>query len=137
MPASNHPSSPNSENPPAKPVFVHPIEETFARILDYYGIRWEYEPRTFALESDAEGNVSEAFTPDFYLPEQDIYIELTTLRPSLITNKNRKMRRMAEQYPDIKVKLFKRRDLRDLMVKFGLEDQANALKGSDAQGNFE
>ena len=61
--------------------FSHPAEETFARILDFYGIRWVYEPRTFPLEWDKNGNVIEAFAPDFYLPEQDLYIELTTLRP--------------------------------------------------------
>lgn len=115
------------------PKFVHPIEETFARILDYYGIRWEYEPRTFTLESNPDGKVLEAFTPDFYLPDQDIYIELTTMRPALITVKNRKMRRMAELYPEVNIKLFKRRELRNLMVKFGLAEEADALMGSEAQ----
>ncbi len=53
-----------------------------------------------------------AFTPDFYLPQQDLFIELTTLRPSLATIKNRKLRLMSELYPDIHIKLLKRRELR-------------------------
>lgn len=115
------------------PAFVHPAEETFARILDFYGIPWQYEPRTFPLEWDERGNVIEAFTPDFYLPEQDLYIELTTLRPQLTTRKNRKLRRMQELYPDVHIKLLKRRDLRDLMVKYGLDQEASRIVGTGAQ----
>ena len=115
------------------PKFIHPSEETFARILDYYGIEWEYEPRTFPLAWDEEGNVTEAFAPDFYLPEQDLYLELTTLRPELTNRKNRKMRRMQELYPSINVKLFKRRDIRNLMVKYGLDQQAQRIAGTEAQ----
>ena len=116
-----------------KAQFVHEAEATFARILDYYGITWEYEPRTFPLEWDESGNVTEAFAPDFYLPDQKLYIELTTLRPQLTTRKNRKLRRMKELYPDINIKLFKRADLRSLMVKYGLDQEANKIAGSEAQ----
>jgi hypoxanthine phosphoribosyltransferase len=85
------------------------------------------------LAWDEEGNVTEAFAPDFYLPEQDLYIELTTLRPELTNRKNRKMRRMQELYPSINVKLFKRRDIRNLMVKYGLDQQAQRIAGTEAQ----
>ena len=116
-----------------EPAFAHPAEEAFARILDYYGIAWEYEPHTFALEWDEQGHVTEAFSPDFYLPDQDLHIELTTLRPKLVTIKNRKLRRMQELYPDVHVKLLKRRDLRDLMIKYGLDQEAAAILGTEAQ----
>jgi hypothetical protein len=115
--------------------FVHPIEAEFARILDYYGIKWEYEPHTFALEWDDEGKVSKAFSPDFYLPGQDLYVELTTMRPKLITRKNRKLRRLRELHPEINVKLFKRSDLRDMMIKYGIDHQAEILIGTEAKGN--
>jgi hypoxanthine phosphoribosyltransferase len=117
----------------APPQFAHPAEATFAQILDYYGVEWEYEPRTFPLEWDSEGNVTVAFSPDFYLPQQELYIELTTLRPQLIRHKNRKMRRMAELYPEVNVKLLKRQDIRELLVKFGLDQEAGRLVGTDAQ----
>ncbi|MBE2198283.1 MAG: hypothetical protein IAE79_06705 [Anaerolinea sp.] len=117
------------------PKFIHPIEAEFARILDYYGIHWQYEPRTFALHWDADGAVTEAFSPDFYLPEQDLYVELTTVRPKLVTRKNRKLRRLRELYPDINIQLWKRSDLRDLMIKFGMDDHAANLLGTDAQEN--
>lgn len=117
------------------PKFVHPSEEVFSRILDFYGIRWEYEPRTFALERDENGNVTEAFTPDFYLPDQNMYVELTTLRPKLSTKKNRKLKRLQELYPEVNIKLFKRRDLRNLMIKYGLMDEAETINGTDAQNN--
>jgi hypoxanthine phosphoribosyltransferase len=117
------------------PNFVHPSEEVFSRILDFYGIQWEYEPRTFALETDEDGNVTEAFTPDFYLTEQDLYVELTTLRPQLSTKKNRKLKRLQERYPEVNIKLFKRRELRNLMIKYGLMDEAEMIAGTDAQEN--
>ena len=116
-----------------QPVFVHPIEEAFARILDYYGVEWEYEPRTFPLEWDAKGNVSVAFTPDFYLPQQDLYVELTTLRPKLTQRKNRKLKQIQELYPGINIKLFKRRELRNMMLRFGMVDEAERILGTDAQ----
>ena len=101
--------------------FYHPVEAEFARILDFYGIPWEYEPRSFVLERDPQGNVAEAFTPDFYLPDQDLYVELTTMQPSQIRHKNRKLRRLRELCPEVNIKLFKRRDIRALMIKFGVD----------------
>jgi hypothetical protein len=120
----------NSVNPPN---FSHSAEEIFARILDFYGITWQYEPRTFPLEWDTNGNPTVAFTPDFYLPDQDLYIELTTLRPKLSTHKNRKLRQMKQLYPDINIKLFKRKEMRELMLKFGLLDEAASILNGEAQ----
>jgi hypothetical protein len=117
------------------PKFAHPAEEAFSKILDFYGITWEYEPRTFPLEWDENKNIIEAFTPDFYLPQQDLYVELTTLRPDLATIKNRKLRRMQELYPEINIKLFKRREMRALMVKYGLQGEAERIYGTQAQEN--
>lgn len=122
-----------SAETPESPQFAHKIEAEFARILDYYGIEWQYEPRTFPLSWDDDGNVTKAFSPDFYLPGQDLYVELTTLRPKLIRHKNRKIRQMQELYPDVNIKLFKRDDLRNLMIKFGLDVQAAPIVGTEAQ----
>lgn len=115
------------------PQYGHPMEELFARILDFYGVEWHYEPTTFPLEWDAQGRVTEAFSPDFYLPGQDLYIELTTLRPQLSTFKNRRMRRMQELYPQVHIKLLKRRELRAMLVKYGLVDEAARISGTTAQ----
>ncbi len=95
-----------------------------ARLLDFYGIPWEYEPRTFVLEEDEQGRVLEATRPDFYLPEQDLYLELTTMKQSLVTRKNRKIRKLRERYPDVRVKLFYRRDFERLVQKYGLDTAA-------------
>jgi hypoxanthine phosphoribosyltransferase len=100
--------------------FAHRSEAEFARILDFYGIRWEYEPRSFPLEWDDRGRVIESFNPDFYLPDIDLFIELTTLKQSLVTKKNRKIRRLRELYPNVNVKIFYGRDFRQLLLKYGL-----------------
>jgi hypoxanthine phosphoribosyltransferase len=106
------------------PRLVNPSEEEFARLLDYYRIEWQYEPRSFPLRWDSEGNVIEAFAPDFYLPEQDLYIELTTMRQSLVNRKNRKLRRLKELYPEINIKLLYRGDYQALLEKYGIEQES-------------
>ncbi len=106
----------------AVPHFAHPSEAEFARMLDFYRIKWLYEPKTFPLEWDSEGTVTEAFSPDFYLPEQDLYLELTTQRQKLVWKKNKKMRRLKEIYPDIQIKIIYGRDYRGLLKKYGIED---------------
>src|SRR5207249_11125445 len=97
----------------------HPSEQEFAHILDFYQLAWQYEPHSFALRYADDGRVIERFTPDFYLPELGLYIELTTLKQSLVTKKNRKLRRLRELYPDVKIKLLYNRDFRSLMAKYG------------------
>ena len=103
------------------PRFANEAELECAKILDYYGIPWEYEPTTFVLEEDADGRVLEAFTPDFYLPEQELYVEVTVMRQSLVTRKNRKLRELKRLYPDVKVKLFYRRDIERLAQRLRLK----------------
>lgn len=102
------------------PRFAHPSERTFAELLDFYEVAWEYERRSFPLAWDEHGTPTEAFTPDFYLPEFDLYVELTTLRQPLVTRKNRKLRRLRELYPDVRIKLLYRRDVHKLLTKYGL-----------------
>jgi hypoxanthine phosphoribosyltransferase len=102
------------------PRFVNGAELECARILDWYGIPWEYEPRSFVLERDADGRVTSAFTPDFYLPEQDLYIEVTVMKQSLVTRKNRKLREVRRLYPGVNVKLFYRRDIERLAQRYRL-----------------
>lgn len=121
-----------NENKPI--VFSHPAEEMFSKILDFYGVEWEYEPKTFELEWNEKGKVKLAFSPDFYLPDQNLFIELTTLRPQLATVKNKKIRLMGELYPEVKIKLLKRRDIRDLLIKYGLFEDASNYHGTAAQG---
>ena len=103
------------------PRFVNEAELECAKILDYYGVPWEYEPRTFVLEEDADGRVLEAFTPDFYLPEQDLYVEITVMKQSLVTRKNRKLRKLRERYPNVNIKLFYKRDIERLGQRYGLK----------------
>ena len=106
---------------PEPPCFANRSELEVARLLDFYGVPWEYEPRSFVLEEDAEGHVLEAVRPDFYLPEQDVYLELTTMKQSLVTRKNRKIRKLRERYPQVTVKLFYRRDFERLVEKYGFD----------------
>ncbi len=105
-------------------VFSHPSEKECAKILDFYQISWEYEPTTFPTEWDGKGKIIKSFSPDFYLPEQDLFIELTTMNQRLVTKKNRKVRRLREIYPHIRIKIFYQRDFRSLLCKYGLQFKA-------------
>jgi hypothetical protein len=102
------------------PRFANRSELECAKILDYYGVPWEYEPRSFVLERDADGRILSAFTPDFYLPEQDLFIEVTVMKQSLVTRKNRKLRELRRLYPGVRVKLFYRRDIESLAQRYRL-----------------
>ena len=103
---------------PGEVSFAHPSEREFARILDFYAVRWEYEPRSFLLDSEGD-RVTEMFTPDFYLLDLDLYVELTTMKQSLVTQKNRKLRRLRELYPDINIRLLYRKDYYRLLARYG------------------
>lgn len=104
-----------------------------ARILDFYEVRWLYEPDTFPVLWNLAGTVVESFSPDFYLPELDLYLEMTTLKQSLVRKKNRKLRRLRALYPDIRVKLFYARDFRALMLKYGRAGLTASLSGTSGQ----
>lgn len=112
--------------------FAHNSERQFAKLLDFYDIAWEYEPRTFVLEHDRDGNPAQAFTPDFYLPAYDLFIEITTLNQKLVTKKNRKARRLRELHPDVRIKVLYQRDYLRLLVKYGLEPPSQ-LSGDVSQ----
>jgi len=118
---------------PAPPPFAHHSEAELARILDFYEVRWEYEPHVYPILWSLEGVVQESFAPDFYLPDLDLYVELTTLRQRLVRKKNRKLRRLRELYPDIRIKLFYERDFRALMLKYGKLAIADEMTGTVGQ----
>jgi hypothetical protein len=121
--------------PTARPNFAHASEAEMARILDFYQVRWEYEPHVFPVVWNLEGAVVESFAPDFWLPDLDLYLEMTTLRQKLVRKKNRKLRRVLELYPDLRVKLFYARDFRALMLKFGKLGLVAELSGTSGQVN--
>ena len=113
--------------------FAHASEAELARILDYYQVAWQYEPTTFPILFNLEGAVVESFAPDFYLPELGLCVELTTLKQSLVRRKNRKLRRLRELYPDIRIKLFYARDFKALLLKYGRLDMEGVLTGPEGQ----
>jgi hypothetical protein len=114
-------------------LFAHASEAEFARILDFYQVAWEYEPQVFPILWDLDGNVLESFAPDFYLPDMELFVELTTLQQRLVRKKNRKVRRLRELYPDVRIKLFYARDFRALMLKYGRAALAEELSGTMGQ----
>jgi hypoxanthine phosphoribosyltransferase len=119
--------------PVARPAFAHASEAELARILDFYQVRWRYEPDTYPIGWNMDGEVVESFSPDFYLPDMELYVELTTLKQKLVRKKNRKLRRLRELYPDIRIKLFYARDFRMLMLKFGRMALIDDLTGTTGQ----
>jgi hypothetical protein len=115
------------------PAFAHASEAEMARILDFYAVRWEYEPVTFPILWSLDGAVIESFSPDFYLPDLDMFLEMTTLKQRLVRKKNRKLRRLRELYPDIRIKLFYARDFRAMLLKYGRIGLVESLSGTSGQ----
>ena len=113
---ATQPGHPGLRVAPADRVrFAHDSERQLARLFDFYGVVWEYEPTEFVLARDEQGRPTEAFRPDFYLPVYDIYVELTTLNQKLVTKKNRKIRRLKELRPDVDVRILYQRDCHALL----------------------
>lgn len=113
-----------AELPHERVAFAHNSERQLAKLLDFYHVTWAYEPDTFVLETGADGQPTLAFSPDFYLPDHGLYLEVTTLNQRLVTRKNRKLRLLREQRPDLDVRLLYQRDYLELLVKYGLESPA-------------
>ncbi len=135
-PVEAAPSEPDDGGSPSvepAPAFAHASEAELSRILDFYAVRWEYEPHVFPILWNTDGDVLESFAPDFYLPDLDLYVEMTTLRQKLVRKKNRKLRRLRELYPDVRIKLFYARDFRALMLKYGRFALAEELSGTPGQ----
>jgi hypothetical protein len=122
-----------SRGPRPEYAFAHASEAEFARILDFYEVAFEYEPQIFPILWDLDGNVLESFAPDFFLPDLELFIELTTLQQRLVRRKNRKVRRLRELYPGLKIKLFYARDFRALMLKYGRSALVSELSGTLGQ----
>jgi hypothetical protein len=114
--------------------FAHNSERQFARLLDFYRVEWEYEPTAFPVEWDAAGRPTQQFRPDFYLPGFGLYIEITTLNQRLVTKKNRKVRRLRELYPDVRIKVLYQRDYLSLLAKYGLEPPSQMLDPAAGSG---
>ncbi|MBU6429450.1 MAG: hypothetical protein KGR26_10595 [Cyanobacteria bacterium REEB65] len=104
----------------SKVEFAHPAEQQFAQLLDFYGIVWQYEPHRFDLAFHPDGALKQAFVPDFYLPQADLYVELTTMGQRQLTRKHRKIRTLRERYPHVRVRLLGRKHLEALWGRFGL-----------------
>ena len=100
------------------PMLKNTSEKEFAQILDMYQIEWKYEPKTFPVEWDAEGNVTSAFSPDFYLTKFDTYIELTTMNQKYVTEKNKKVKMLSQLYPGINIKIVYKKDFYSLLDRF-------------------
>ncbi len=122
-------------NDASRPRFAHASEAELARILDFYQLQWRYEPDVFPIAWNTSGAVTECFAPDFYLPEMDMYVELTTLKQSLVRKKNRKLRCMRLLYPEIRVKLLYARDFRALMLKYGRLEFMDQVFSNNSQGS--
>jgi hypothetical protein len=120
---AKHGMSPPGKVKLKRVAFGHPSEEIFANLLDFYRIGWEYESHSFPIQWDKDGKVLEAFTPDFYLPEFDLYVELTTMKQANVTKKNRKVKLLRTIYPHVNIQVFYQKDLQNLIFKHGLAER--------------
>jgi hypothetical protein len=110
----------------AGPRFAHRMERALAGVLDEHGIAWLYEPHTFVLARSADGSVTRAFTPDFYLPEVGLYLECTVARRCLLTRKRSTVRAARRLY-GIVVEIVYRSDFEHLARRWSLGDLERAL----------
>ena len=96
--------------------FAHPSEKTFSEHLDLFDIEWIYEPVSFPLEWGS-GSIKKMFTPDFYLPTLNLFVEITTMNQNLITKKRKKLKMAKKLYPNLNFKLFNEKDFYNILSK--------------------
>ncbi len=124
-------------------IMKDPSEIPFAQVLDMYHIRWIYEPKTFPLEWDEKGNITSAFSPDFYLPDYDLYLELTVMDQRYTGTKKKKARLLNELYPGINIEVIFKRDYDHLLRSLSTAGEMmsddgrknSVLNNSSAPGN--
>jgi hypothetical protein len=93
-------------------MFVTPEEERFERMLRKHSIPWEYESHLITFALDPKIGVADAgFNPDFYLPEWDIYVELTGGGAASMRKKRSKIRRAVDLYPYLRIRLLDEGDV--------------------------
>lgn len=102
-------------NPDDSPILKNPSEIEFARVLDRYHLDWRYEPKTYPIEWDKDGKVTLAFSPDFYLPRFNLYLELTTMKQKYINIKRQKLKKLKELYPDVNVRIVYKKDFEEII----------------------
>ena len=103
------------------PLLKNKSEIEFAKILDRYHIDWRYEPRTFPVEWDEAGRVTLAFSPDFYLPRFNLYLELTTMKQKYVSEKRKKLKKLHELYPDTNVRIVYKDDFSNMVKHLNLD----------------
>lgn len=84
-------------------------EANFARILNYENKTWFYECCTFQLEN------SVSYTPDFYLLDEDKFVEL---KGRMDEKSKRKLDLMQLKFPWIKIDLIEGKEYSDLRKKY-------------------
>ena len=101
-------------------IFAHPSEKLFSDHLDLFDIEWIYEPVSFPLEWGS-GSIKKMFTPDFYLPSLDLFVEITTMNRNLITKKRQKLKLAKRLYPNFNFRLLNEEDFHNILSKKDLE----------------
>lgn len=74
------------------------MEANYARYLTFMGVKWEYEPKTFWFTGIKRGCMS--YTPDFYLPVEDRFLET---KGWMDKKSKTKMKRMKKYHPNVRV----------------------------------
>ncbi len=83
-------------------------EANYARLLNYQGIKWIHQPKTFQLKS-------QRYTPDFYLPKENKFIEIKNFLTDYSIRRDREFR---ELYPDLKLEMILKDGYMNLQDKF-------------------
>jgi len=79
-------------------------EIAYAKYLDKRKVQWQYEPKHFKLDNTT-------YTPDFYLPETNEYIEI---KGWFTEQAKLKIKNFMKTFPDIKLQILQQKQLRKI-----------------------
>lgn len=83
-------------------------EANVARVYTYLGIEWAYAPTSFDLKK-------QTYTPDFYLPKTNIYVEVKNFWWKYSKERDEKFRKL---YPTIKLEIISKIEYTDLEKQY-------------------
>ena len=88
-------------------------EADFARVLNYCGMKYEYEPRRFTLQRADGGTLT--YAPDFFVPELHCWYEI---KGWMDQRSAEKIRLFKEQYADERLVVIDKTQFAELQMRY-------------------
>lgn len=102
-------------------LLMHRWDRKYAQYLDSINEPYLYEPKYFDIKLD---NRETSYTPDFYIPNKDLYIEI---KGYWRDDAKDKYNEFKKQYPNIKIELLMEKDLNNIGINLKITTEEKEI----------